>query len=371
MNINLYLLNSNLEKVKKISGFSSLIWVRRYYDCGEFELTVPAATFDISIFQPDYFLTREDDETVMIIEQIQLQEDPDQGDYCIVSGRSAESIIDRRVNTLKFVVGARPSFYDVAYNMFYYNFMSGTSTERQIPLLIGSPSDYETSDPIITQPIYISSDYYGSNLMECIFELCKAYGYGFKIVRENDQLHFYFYNGVNRSRNQNDIPRVIFTFEFGNLLNSRYSIDYQTEKTAAFIIGEEMDDGTPQQTTTIGVGSGLARKEIFVDASDLSHEKEDESIMTDEEYITALQNRGLDSLAENQITETNEFDFDPYRMYKYRQDFFVGDIITCVNKYGIQTNARITEMNEILDQNGYSLKPKVEGVSTNDNQRIF
>lgn len=38
----------------------------------------------------------------------------------------------------------------------------------------------------------------------------------------------------------------------------------------------------------------------------------------------------------------------------------LGDIVTVQNEYGITMNARITEVIETFDENGYSVSPKFE-----------
>jgi hypothetical protein len=46
--------------------------------------------------------------------------------------------------------------------------------------------------------------------------------------------------------------------------------------------------------------------------------------------------------------------------FKYRADYNVGDIITIESGYGVTAHARIVEVVEAYDDNGYKLEPKLE-----------
>lgn len=354
--MDLYLLNNQLDKIAHISAFTSLIWVRRYNEAGEFELYVSAKTMDIRIFKEDQFLIRSDDSTVMVIEKIQLPEDVEKGDYLIVSGRSAESLLDRRVNMTRFVVGEYASLYDAIYPLLDINILANAEPDRQIPILACTqPSDRETS------PIYITGDRFGANLYEYTRDTCKGSQSGFDVQLVGKKLMIGFYKGVDRSIAQSINPHVVFSPDFGNLLTSEYKLDREDEKNIAFVAGE--GEGAARKTAIVGTGNGLKRKELYVDARDLSSSQEvdDQTVqMPDEEYQKLLENRGIEKLAEHPLIETFDFAIDISRTYRYKIDFNVGDIVTGKNKYGIMSDARIIEMSEVFDSTGYKLVPKME-----------
>lgn len=354
--MDLYLLNNQLDKIAHISAFTSLIWVRRYNEAGEFELYVSAKSLDIRIFEEDQFLIRSDDSTVMVIEKIQLPEDVEKGDYLIVSGRSAESLLDRRVNMTRFAVGEYASLYDAIYPLLDINILANAEPDRQIPILACTqPSGRETS------LIYVTGDRFGINLYEYTRDTCKGNQSGFDVRLVDKKLMIGFYTGIDRSISQSINPHVVFSPDFGNLLTSEYELDRSTEKSVAFVAGE--GEGTARKSVIVGAGSGLKRKELYVDARDLSSSQEvdDQTVqMPDEEYQKLLENRGIEKLAEHSLIETFDFTIDISRTYKYKIDFNVGDIVTGKNKYGIMSDARIIEMSEVFDSTGYKLVPKME-----------
>ena len=48
--------------------------------------------------------------------------------------------------------------------------------------------------------------------------------------------------------------------------------------------------------------------------------------------------------------------------YKYKEDYNLGDIVNIVNEFGISINARITEIIESQDDNGYTIEPTFENI---------
>lgn len=354
--MDLYLLNNQLDKIAHISAYTSLIWVRRYNEAGEFELYVSAQSMDIRIFEEDQFLIRSDDSTVMVIEKIQLPEDVEKGDYIIVSGRSAESLLYRRINMTRFTVGEYASLYDAIYPLLDINILSNAGADRQIPILACAKPSVRDSDPI-----YVTGDRFGANLYEYTRDTCKNTQSGFDVQLVDKKLIIGFYKGIDRSISQLDNPHVVFSPDFGNLLTSEYYLDRSSEKNIAYVAGE--GEGSARKTAVIGAGTGLKRKELYVDARDLSSSQEvnDQTVqMPAEDYLKLLENRGIEKLAECPLIETFDFTIDISRTYKYRIDFNVGDIVTGKNKYGISSNARIVEMSEVFDSSGYKLVPKME-----------
>ena len=75
-------------------------------------------------------------------------------------------------------------------------------------------------------------------------------------------------------------------------------------------------------------------------------------------YSVYLLNRGAENLAEFGEVKTFEGSVIPDVTFTYKKDYFLGDIVSVENEYGIQANARIVEVVEVMDENGYSVEPK-------------
>ncbi len=79
-------------------------------------------------------------------------------------------------------------------------------------------------------------------------------------------------------------------------------------------------------------------------------------------YEIYLLNRGYERLAEFGEKVSFEGSIIPDVTFVYKQDYFLGDIVTVENEYGIRANARIVEIVEVNDENGYNVEPKFEYV---------
>lgn len=93
----LYILNQTFKRVAVIDQYRSLIWTRRYWDVGDFELYIPADPDLLQYLQIGFYVFREDCENTMMIEHIEIKTDAENGNYFIISGRGVENILSYRV----------------------------------------------------------------------------------------------------------------------------------------------------------------------------------------------------------------------------------------------------------------------------------
>src|SRR5699024_10398104 len=114
------------------------------------------------------------------------------------------------------------------------------------------------------------------------------------------------------------------------------------KKTTAYIGGETKEGEQRVVVSTQDSFTGLDRTEVFVNASDIKQSymdgTEEISISLDE-YKNLLLARGNEELAS--YTEARTFNSELYTAGNlvYKQDYDVGDRVTCLNKqWGIQIN---------------------------------
>lgn len=93
-------------------------------------------------------------------------------------------------------------------------------------------------------------------------------------------------------------------------------------------------------------------------------------ILRDVIYSLYLLNRGSEKLAEYGSEVSFEGSVEPNITFKYKEDYFLGDLVTVENEYNISLKARISEVIEIQDDNGYSIEPKFEYMQEKDSGLI-
>lgn len=142
-------------------------------------------------------------------------------------------------------------------------------------------------------------------------------------------------------------------------------MDAENNETMAFIAGEgEGADRsviwthkTWNSADEHNVPKQLDRREIFVDARDLRMKKDDGTYYTAAEYGILLRQRGKEKLFETGIIEGLSGEVDTTLQFIYRRDWDLGDLVSIENEYGMKANARVLEVIEADDENGYRVTP--------------
>lgn len=346
--MDIYVLDSSAQTLDMIDTFESNIWTVQYFDTNDFELVVPVTDKNIDLLQKDRLLCRDKDrdgdtwQNVMIIENIKIVADWEDGNQMTVSGRGLKSIVGRRVIwkqtnlTGKVETGIRQIITE--------NIISPDDEKRKIDnFILDEPAG-------ITDTFDIQA--MGEDLDEWVTSTCQTYGIGWDVYIKDGKFVFKLYKGLDRSYNQKDRLPVVFSDEFDNLLASTYTYERAEFKNAALIGGE--GEGVNQRTTTIGDSSGLKRYEAYIDGSSVSSNG---TIITEEQYYKMLRDYAKDELNTTSFTESFEGNVVPNGNYTLNQDYFLGDTVQVINEYGISATPRIIEIIESEDQNGTSIVP--------------
>lgn len=347
--MDLTVLNTNLEAVAVLDVYESFIWTDRYYEYGDFELYTMMSSDILSVLKEDYYIRNRDSEHVMIIEDIRIQSDIERGTHITVTGRSLESILNRRIIWgQKTISGNLQNGIETLLNECI---IKPSNSDRKIENFIFEKTD----DPNITG-LKIEAQYTGDNLYTVIQTICSKYNIGFKItLNDNNQFVFKLYAGADRSYDQVANPYVVFSPNFENILNSNYLESKSALKNVTLVGGE--GEGSARRYATVGSAKGLNRRELFTDARDISSQVQNGVTLTANEYNAQLQQRGSEKLAENTEVMSFEGEAETTVMYKYGIDFFNGDIVQFANEYGHEGKARILEIIMSEDESGASVYP--------------
>lgn len=347
--MDIYVLDEKAEILDIVDVFQSVIWTVQYYSQGDFELIVPATKKNIDLMQKDRLLCRDKDITkdtfknVMVIEDIKIESDWEEGDKLTVSGKSLKSIVGRRVVwkqtnlTGNLEAGIRYVLNE--------NVIDPEEESRKI-------ANVELDEAAgITDTI--DAQLLGDNIAEWIESICSTHEIGWDMYVRSKKYIFRLYKGTDRTYNQTEVPAVVFSDEYDNLLESIYTYERGDYKNAALIGGE--GEGVNQRTTTIGEATGLQRYETYIDGSSVSSNG---AIITEEQYYKLLQDYGKEQLNEVSDTESFEGNVVSDGNYKLNQDYFLGDLVQVKNEFGIEATPRIIEIIESEDEKGTAIVPK-------------
>jgi len=332
--MSLTILDTNFIQTNIIDNFESLLWVDRYAECGDFELFTSVTDEIINALKSDYYLINSSSDHVMIVEDIKIKSDVENGNTIAFSGRSVESILDRRIVWNQTTIDG--NLQDGIVRLLNENIINPTDVNRKI-----SNFNYELSTDVSVTSLTLNAQYIGLTLLEVIKGICDSNKIGFKIKVVDGVFIFSLYAGIDRSYDQTVNPYVEFTPKFDNLLNSNYEESNKALKTVSLVVGE--GEATSRLTTIIGDSVELSRREIFTDGSNISRTV-DTIVLTEVEYKELLKQRGVENLLLNSSTELFDGEVDTTQTYKIGEDFFIGDVVQIANEYGMESKSRVTEI---------------------------
>ena len=376
------ILDSSFKMVGIIDSYISFIWTDRYDEAGDFELILPMDTFALDVIKPDYYLSIDSSEHMMIVGDMKVSTSAESGKTMRIVGYSLEKILDRRIIWEKTVfkqtykdendtVGVKPLLQDAIMQILQDNIVYPISIDyetgeksfyaaRQIPNFT-----YVKSDDAKILEKTIEAQYRGESIYEVISSLCKENKIGFKITLSNDnKFVFQLYRGADRTYDQDVNPYVVFSPANDNLFNSSYYKINSSLKNVALVLGEQLEDEKENDTykayrspVIVGMETGITRREIFADASDVEIEEDDGTTLTVAQYRAHLRQKGIDTLIENLDYEAFEGEVEATQMYKYGKDFFMGDIVQLEDEYSHEGKAYISEFIISHDTSGINMYP--------------
>lgn len=348
----LLILDSNFEAIGLIDNFESLIWTERYAEAGDFELYFPMNSQTFDDIRKGTYIWYRNSERLMIIEDFDISADAEIGNKVAVTGRSLESILDRRIIWSQTILTG--NFQDGIEKILNENVISPSNVSRQIPNFI-----FKRSEDVAITSLTIDDQLHGDVLYDAVKNYCDERSIGFKILPSGTGgFSFELYNGTDRSYAQDALPWVEFSPRFSNLLTSKYAESNKAIKNVALSAGsgEGSDRKTVSVYTTSAEPTGLSRRELFVDAYSTS-QTTDTGELSDSEYEKQLIEKGKTALSEYKTSEAFEAEIDTNMQFVYPRDFQVGDIVQIRNEYNIERRVRITEIVWSYDAEGEIVTP--------------
>lgn len=316
---------------------TSVIWIRKYFEPGEFEVHAPITDANVRLYQKSNIVWLQGAVEAGIIEDLDYEETATKNEL-VAKGRFLESYMDRRIiyPTVNFTgkteIAMRTLFSSLV-NPFPY-------------IELGELQGFD--DEISFQCTW-------KYLLDFESRLARAsnLGYRFRPSFTERKIYFEIYEGLDRTRSQHVRSYTEFSDDYDNINSANYHINDQLEKTVAYVAGE--GEGSARRLVIVGDtgGTGYNRRELYVNASDISSDG-----LTDAQYVAALTQRGYDKLNENMLSTYLECVTIPLGNFKYKIDYDLGDIVTTKkSNWGIGQDLRITEIQEIYEHGTLQVIP--------------
>ena len=329
-----------------IEGFKSLRYVRKYYERGEFELHCGLTPEALFLLKRENILYIKGDLEAAYIEFINYKQDEEGKEIVIAKGKFLTGYLDRRIVWGTEIINNTAE--NAMRQLVEHNCINPADPSRKINnLILGSLKSFPES--VDYQVSY-------ANLAEEVQSLSNISNLGHRINLDiaNKKLIFDVYKGLDRSINQNINPRAIFSKEFENVLAQEFTDSLNNYKNLALVGG--IGEGSERKLAIVGNAAGLDRFEIFADQRSLSNVDESNNVLSETAYTNLLIEKGNETLAATKEILTFDSTINNNSSLRYKIDFDLGDIVTCVSKrWGLVINTRITEIEEIYEEQGQSI----------------
>lgn len=348
----LYVYNRDMVLQGIVEKISSLIWTRRYWSCGEFKLLVPFTEDHAHLLAKENIIIKRGGNEAAEIRYIHITKNSQGLEEIEVQGKFLLSWIGKRILTKQIITK------DTTQNILYAiveQTCTNAGTARNIPRFGISADDTDIQSGTID---YTSEQY--ANALTAAETAAKAAKLGIRVLTNlRTGTHtFSVYKGRDLTAgNAVGNAPCIFSQEFDNIVEQEYTSSIENRKTTAYVGGEEKEGVTRKVAEVGSTAVGLERDEVFINATDIVQEYEDEEkqpvTLTDLQYLALLAARGASEL--EQYTETLEFSskINTGANLQYGTDFDLGDRVTCINKrWNIRIDVRITEISETYETNG-------------------
>lgn len=334
MEIRIY--NSDLDLQGIIENQTSLLWTRKYYEAGEFELHAPITDDNIKLLKIGNLVSMHGQDDAGIIEDIEYEENSE-GNEITAQGRFLSAYMDYRL--IRGTVNLNETV-EVAMR----RLLSEATAIPRVEL----DSLQGFAKKVTGQVTY-------KNLLSFMTKLAKygTLGYRFKPDFTAKKIIFEIYQGKDRSVEQTDNSRVIFSENYDNLNQVTYRANDQSYANVAYVIGKDANEAEVLVTVGDLDSTGLDRREVYVDGTSVSA-----TDLSESEFLAALKQEGQNTLNADCFSETFECETNAAGNFNYREHYDLGDVVTVrKSDWGMQKSLRITELLETYEYGSMTVTP--------------
>lgn len=364
--MDIWVLNKNYDTLTIVDIFDSIVWTTRYNDVCEAEIVTYPFSNVLDNISIGCYLTQKNSDRYMMVEDMEIVGDAEQGDTVTLRIEDLSSMLKWRI--INVYTELKMGFADAVNKLLQDYFINPSDSSRRIPgFVFNKPTDSRLN-------FKIENVFHGETVFDAIKIMCQKHGVGFKVVPHDvGGFEFKLYLGVDRSYNQAAVPSVIFSETFENLVNSRYQESTKDKKNVLYIggEGEDADQFVTMITNESSMPSGMQRREMWTEVSASRRTDEEDADgnpidLTDAEYAKLLAEKGAPELEDYKAIRIFDGKIEAERQFVLGEDFFIGDIVQVVNKWGYESTCRIVEIVETEDSSeGHTYYPTFSSLETN------
>ena len=361
--------DETVEPLGLIDEMASLLWHVKYFDVGTFNLLAPITDNNKRLLTEGNIIVKHDGKREVTdaaggiwrraaqITYVHITKDENGLEQIEAQGYMLSQWLNKRCISPQIVTTATNQ--SIINTMVKNNCGSSAGTKRRFPRFI----------MLAQETIAGSAVEYANEVYAKLGQEVKAraqagkLGYDILINERSRQYGFYLYKGKDlTAKNSEGNTPCIFSRDFDNVNEQEYTASIENCGNFIYIQGAADDSGSQPVTTVDGEGaSGLELTEVFCDATDIARKYqsgETEVTIPLNTYLQMLKTRAAAELENYGKIINFVSTINTNSNLKFKQDFDLGDRITCKEtKWGIQIDARITEVTETYQKGAEEIEP--------------
>lgn len=351
--MDLFVLNPEYKRSKLVENWSSLVWTERYATNGDFELVSSNISEVLSLLplgsptDPPTLVAIGDSNVPMVVETHQIEKPKNGVPTIKTSGRSFETVLDRRTTVTTVTTNAPRS--EVKFGA---TKVSDAIVHVVKSIIVdGKPTAADKITEInflnsITETAGVEEQYVvePKDLYSWVVEILAKGKFGMRSeINHGNKIAVILYEGKDKTK------EVVFDVSLEQFDEASYILSHLGSKN---VMVTATKNG--MQFSTIGSPSGLARR---VDFQDLSSEI---SIAVGADLTSLTKNRGNVALLDRLPIALFSGKIAEDIAHGYGSTYSLGDIVTLQGEYGLSQEARIAEFVRTHDATGEKSYPTFE-----------
>ena len=300
--------------------YSSLRWTRKFNDAGNFEITMPFTKERLSLFSKGRIVYKKNTDEAAFVQDRNIYTDGRGREHLVIRGAFLAEMLSRRIAT--YTASASPVTAIEA--MVLQNMIAAGNKNRNIPGLVLDACGMSMPQEAVKVE--------NREILEAAVELCAGENIGFRVLfdHRNQAYRFRLYAG-------RQCTDVVFSQQYGNVLEQEYYAETSEEKTTALV------DSNGSIAVTGDEYVGLDRKEAYAAfRSSEGGSPQSQGNLFLKEY---REKESMDTVIDNNS-----------RQFVYLEDWDLGDIVSCKNsRWDVVIQKNILEIEEYYDQAGRHL----------------
>ena len=364
-------LDAAFQPVKILENFESLVWSERYSNAGDFEFVSADIENTINTLPLESYVTLRESTVPMVVEQHKIRKPLRDKATITVTGRSFETVLERRASVFSLPAAATRGVWTVAADK------RSDAAYKAIRTVIGDvirmapgggqalaaiPPQASTLDAIPQINLPLPADYslglttpyeiQPGDLYSTVIEMIAEDHHGIKAVRPassaKNTVDIEIYNGADLT------ATVIFDARFDQFDDATYLLSKTASTNIAYVYGPNGSQAVRKNTVGPEV-SGLDRRVLLVDEqSDTSNAALNST--------TLRTSRGLVELYKYNATALFDGETSVQVTAGYNTRYHLGDILKLNGEYGLSATVRVAEFIRTSDSSGEKAYPAFETV---------